>query len=193
MTNLAINELLNNPQRLVAMQEMVENGAAIAVIEARFEYARGTIKRWLDKGVKKEAAKTPYRVFYKMYRKWAAEATFSAQANLLSKNPGKWLETNTSAHVVDPDLKPVQDNTPSSSPPGIGGPQQGGNIVYLNLGSKDLIEGLSLLTQSNIDVNHAIVTGRIETLLKGPVSDEIQETSSIDAESKPIDPDSNNQ
>lgn len=90
---------MKNQSRLDLMRELAETGASVAVIEAKLQLRSGSISTWLAKG--EENKRTIYARFRSMFRSWAAESTYAAQQQLLVKNPGKWLETSSTAKVVE--------------------------------------------------------------------------------------------
>lgn len=94
------------------IRELAETGASISVIEAKLQLRSGTMSTWLNKGEIEK--RTVYSRFRSLFRSWAADATLTAQQQLLVKNPGKWLETSSSARVVEnvktTGLVPINNN-----------------------------------------------------------------------------------
>ena len=101
------------------IRELAETGASIAVIEAKLQLRSGVISNWLNKGELDK--RTIYARFRSIFRSWAADATLIAQQQLLVKNPGKWLETSSTARAVENPkastaLVPTNSNSQGSRP-----------------------------------------------------------------------------
>lgn len=158
-----INDLLNNDILLQQLQEYVESGSSINVIEAKLGLPNGRLKEWLIKG--KEKPRTPYRRLYTLYRSWAAEATATAQSNMLLKNPARWLETNSTGKMIEP----PDETTALALSPGVQGGQ--GTAGILQLPVEALVAGLRAMLESGHSLQKAINTpvtleqanGRTET------------------------------
>lgn len=160
----AIHDLLGDEQKMAMLQELVEIGSSIATVEAKLGMPPGRLSAWLVKG--KEKARTPYRQLYIKYRSYAAEARATAEAQQLAKNPGAWLDRNTSAKVVEPD-------TPSSGTGLLPAPQAQTND--LRLGANALLSALAALQQSGVDINEALRKNQIQAALPTPKESESDE------------------
>jgi hypothetical protein len=136
---------MNSPQKLELIRELAETGASVAVIEAKLQLKSGSISTWIAKG---EANKrTIYARFRSIFRSWAAESTYTAQQQLLVKNPGKWLETSSTAKVVE--------NVKSTGLVPTSGQQQA--INRPNLAAEALAAAMKVLIDSkNIDAKDII-------------------------------------
>ena len=145
-----INDLLNNDILLQQLQEYVESGSSINVIEAKLGLPNGRLKEWLIKG--KEKPRTPYRRLYTLYRSWAAEATATAQSNMLLKNPARWLETNSTGKMIEP----PDETTALALSPGVQGGQ--GTAGMLQLPVEALVAGLRAMLESGHSLHKAINT-----------------------------------
>lgn len=144
-----IHDLLNNNILLEELKEYVESGSSINVIEAKLTLSSGTFKNWLIKG--KEKPRTPYRKLYTMYRSWAAEATATAQSNMLLKNPSRWLETNSTGKMIEP----PEESTALALSPGVPGAGQG-TAGMLQLPVEALVAGLRAMMESGHSLQQAV-------------------------------------
>ena len=140
-----IHDLLNNDILLDEIKEYVESGSSINVIEAKLMLPSGTFKNWLIKG--KEKPRTPYRRLYTLYRSWAAEATATAQSNMLCKNPSRWLETNSTGKMIEP----PEESTALALSPGV--PVGQG---MLQLPVEALVAGLRAMMESGHSLSQAV-------------------------------------
>jgi hypothetical protein len=139
-------DLMNNPQKLELIRELAETGASVAVIEAKLQLKSGSISTWLAKGESNK--RTIYARFRSLFRSWAAESTYAAQQQLLVKNPGKWLETSSTAKVVEnvksTGLVPTTGNTQSISRPNLAAEALAAAMKVLieskNIDAKDIVD-----------------------------------------------------
>lgn len=92
-------DLMKDKIKMEKIRELAETGASISVIEAKLQLRSGSISTWLNKG--EVQRRSIYARFRSTFRSWAAESTLTAQQQLLIKNPGKWLETSSTARVVE--------------------------------------------------------------------------------------------
>jgi hypothetical protein len=145
---MTIAELMQSPDKLALMEELASTGASLAVIEAKFAMREGQLSLWLTKG--KEKKRTIYHRFYLMFRSWAADSVLAAQQSLITKNPGKWLDTNTTGRVVE---------KPSKTTALLSGTSQGSGNITIN--NPIVIAALEALREAGINPAQKTIEGEV--------------------------------
>jgi hypothetical protein len=145
---MTIAELMQSPDKLALMEELASTGASLAVIEAKFAMREGQLSLWLTKG--KEKKRTIYHRFYLMFRSWAADSVLAAQQSLITKNPGKWLDTNTTGRVVE---------KPSKTTALLSGTTQGSGNITIN--NPIVIAALEALREAGINPAQKTIEGEV--------------------------------
>jgi hypothetical protein len=146
---MTIEELMKSKIKKQTMKELAETGASLSVIEAKLGMRNGQLSLWLTKG--KAKRRTIYGRFYVEFKSWAADSVLAAQQALLTKNPGKWLDTNTTARVVEP---PAKSNAALIS----GTSQASGNIVINN---PIILAAIKALSEAGITPNQPTIEGQV--------------------------------
>lgn len=145
---MTIAELMQSPEKLELMEELASTGASLSVIEAKFAMREGQLSLWLTKG--KEKKRTIYHRFYLMFRSWAADSVLAAQQALITKNPGKWLDTNTTGRVVE---------KPSKTTALLSGTSQGSGNITIN--NPIVIAALEALREAGINPTQKTIEGEV--------------------------------
>lgn len=145
---MTIAELMQSPDKLAVMEDLASTGASLSVIEAKLCMKEGQLTRWLVKG--KEKKRSIYHRFYMMFRSWAADSVLAAQQSLITKNPAKWLDTNSTGRVVE-----KQSKSPSLIS---GGSTANGNITINN---PIVIAALQALQEAGINPTQNTIEGEV--------------------------------
>lgn len=124
---------------------MVTTGASISTVEASIGLSPGRLKTWLIKG--QNQPKTPYRIFYTKFRKWAAEAKAAAESQQLAKAPSQWLERNSAAKLIESADEAAL--IPANN-------QQIDAGQVLKLGVNQALAALKVLSEQGINIDDAL-------------------------------------
>lgn len=145
---MTIAEFMQSPDKMAIMEDLASTGASLSVIEAKLMMREGQLSLWLSKGKAKK--RTIYHRFYNLFRSWAADSVLAAQQSLITKNPGKWLDTNTTGRVVE---------KTSKNPSLLSGPSQGNGNITIN--NPIVIAALEALREAGINPTQKTIEGEV--------------------------------
>jgi hypothetical protein len=133
---------------MARMRELVEAGVSVGTVESILGIQQGTLGRWLRKG--QTDKRSAYHILFQKYRRWAGEARALAEMQQLAKTPTQWLQTNTSAQLVEPTSQTGLTNIEGPSAQNI-----------LGLGVQQTLQALKVLQESGISIDDAIRKGQL--------------------------------
>jgi hypothetical protein len=141
---------------LATIQELAENGASLSTIDATMMWPPNTMNTLINKGKISTASKDPYRKFFMLFRKWAAQARGQAELLLAKKSPDKWLDRNTSNKVIESEQDAqLALNAPSN--PKI--------VAQSGVDLSTVQKALEILREQGADLNQAIDKGEFTLFL----------------------------